>query len=61
MVTGLGEATGKILAVTDNEGGKRIKISAPFASSLSFGESVAVNGVCLTVVDFADDGFTADV
>ena len=61
MFTGLVEATGKILAVTDNEGGKRIKISAPFASSLSYGESVAVNGVCLTVVDFAEDGFTADV
>ena len=49
MFTGLIEAIGRIEQVTAAESGRRVRIAAPFAAELKAGESVAVNGVCLTV------------
>jgi riboflavin synthase len=49
MFTGLIEAIGRIEQVTPAEAGRHVRIAAPFAADLKPGESVSVNGVCLTV------------
>ena len=54
MFTGIIEAVGRVEAVTPLAGGRRLRIAAPFAGALRVDESVATNGVCLTVV--AADG-----
>ena len=60
MFTGLIEAIGEVTARTATTGGQRISIRSPLAAGLSPGDSVAVNGVCLTVVK-TDAAFHADV
>jgi len=55
MFTGLIEAVGKVADVKSEPGGIRLRIRTELASSLSAGDSLAVNGVCLTVVT-ADRG-----
>ena len=58
MFTGLVETTGSVLSVEDG-GMARIRISASeLASGTRFGDSVSVNGVCLTVSE-AEDGVLA--
>jgi riboflavin synthase len=54
MFTGLIEATGELLDRKATSGGVRLRIGSPLARQLSPGESLAVNGVCLTVV-LSDD------
>ena len=49
MFTGLVECTGRVLSCTPIEDGARYAIEIPFAHELQEGDSVAVNGVCLTV------------
>ncbi len=49
MFTGLVECTGKVLAITPVQTGARFTVEVPFAQELSLGDSVAVNGCCLTV------------
>ena len=48
MFTGLIEAVGDVVAVEQRPGAVRLYISADLAESLQVGESLAVNGVCLT-------------
>ena len=60
MFTGLIEATGEVTARTPTTGGQRLSVRSPLTGDLSLGDSVAVNGVCLTVVQ-ADAAFHADV
>jgi riboflavin synthase len=55
MFTGLIEAVGEIADVKASPGGYRIQIRTTLASDLASGDSLAVNGVCLTVVT-ADGG-----
>lgn len=51
MFTGLVEAMGTVRRTEpDGAGGRRLAVAAPFTGELSPGESVAVNGTCLTVV-----------
>jgi len=57
MFTGLIESVGTIESV---DGGNLV-VMAPFARELSLGESVAVNGVCLTAVDSDPSSFTAQL
>ncbi len=59
MFTGLVEALGTIGAITDDgQGGKNLTVfSAPISTDLAIGESVAVNGACLTVVSSAGESF----
>ena len=60
MFTGLITARGSLTQIEDLDGGKRLAIACSFPDPLQRGESIAVNGVCLTV--FPDEsGFTADV
>lgn len=49
MFTGIVECCGEVRAMTPVEAGFRLSLSIPFSADLSEGESVAVNGCCLTV------------
>ena len=65
MFTGIIEAAGKIDALDRGENGGRLRASlagAPdFAAQMKLGDSIAVNGCCLTVTEFAADHFSADL
>jgi riboflavin synthase len=50
MFTGLIEGLGRLAERTPTSGGIRLRIVAPMASELAPGDSLAVNGVCLTVI-----------
>lgn len=58
MFTGIVSETGRIVATESIEGGKILSISSSFAGECHIDESIAVNGVCLTVVDFDDNQFS---
>ena len=59
MFTGLIEATGKVIDVTPTGGATRITVAAPatVAARLSTGDSVSVNGVCLTALLIEPNAF----
>ncbi len=61
MFTGLVQDMGKVTAVDATDDGVRLAVSTSLASELSEGDSVAVNGVCLTVTRVSAGGFSADV
>ena len=62
MFTGIVEEVGEITAVEQSGDGARLTVRAPKAvSDAAHGDSIAVSGVCLTVVDRGADWFTADV
>lgn len=62
MFTGLIEEVGEVLAWEPIGDSARITVRAPLtASDATHGASIAVSGVCLTVVDQGPDRFTADV
>jgi len=61
MFTGLVAGMGSIRAVEQDGDGVRLHVDTPLGAELSPGDSVAVNGVCLTAVEPAADGFGADV
>ena len=61
MFTGLVECTGKVLAVVPVEQGARYTVQIPFAAELALGDSVAVNGCCLTVDKISDAGVEFDL
>lgn len=51
MFTGLVESIGTVRSLEQRGEAARLVLDAPFAGELSLGESVAVNGCCLTVTD----------
>lgn len=57
MFTGLIEATGTLHALA----GARLTIATPLAERLREGDSIAVNGVCLTALNIQKDHFSADL
>jgi riboflavin synthase len=61
MFTGLVEAVGELLDRTPTDGGVRLRIATSLTPELSEGDSLAVNGVCLTVVTGAEGEIAADV
>lgn len=61
MFTGLIEHSGTVSAVNSREAGAAIAIKTDLAPELGLGESIAVNGVCLTVTHLTPDTFSADV
>ena len=61
MFTGLIEALGAVAATRELPSGRRLRIATEIAGELTPGDSIAVNGVCLTVVDFDAAGFEAEV
>ena len=61
MFTGLIETVGSVGNVTKTAGGLRLGIRTAIAADLADGESVSVNGVCLTVVRRENGAFFADI
>ena len=62
MFTGIVEERGYVVSVTDLADAARLLIRGPrVTSDASAGDSISVNGVCLTVVDLEDGTFSADV
>ena len=61
MFNGLIEATGEVAELTPIPEGLRLGVRTPVAGELVLGESIAVNGVCLTVVRADDASFSAEV
>lgn len=62
MFTGIVEETGKVKAIQKGSSSSFIKIEGDkIFSDIHLGDSIAVNGVCLTVTDFSGKIFRADV
>ena len=61
MFTGLVETTAQVRRVEPDGDGVRLEVETPLAAELSHGDSIAVNGVCLTAVEPDGDRFRADV
>lgn len=63
MFTGIIEERGTVEALTAGDGDARLRVRGPLVvSDAVLGDSIAVDGVCLTVTDLPGDGtFTADV
>lgn len=59
MFTGIVEARGEIALIESMEGGARLVVCLPFTEELAIGESVAVNGACLTVTVIDREAKTA--
>ena len=61
MFTGIVEELGRIRTITETDGGRRLEIDASTVlDDVEIGDSIAVNGCCLTVVELADDHWAAD-
>lgn len=60
MFTGLIEDLGQLSQLESNELGARLTIRSTLAGQLSEGDSVAVNGVCLTATEIDGESFSAD-
>lgn len=62
MFTGLIEEVGKVQAIKRGENSAVLSVQAPkIMEDIHLGDSIAVNGVCLTVAAMVQNGFTADV
>lgn len=63
MFTGIIQAVGEIAALQQRGGDLRVHVRTASLdmSDVALGDSIAVSGVCLTVVELAGDGFWADV
>ncbi|MBR5635989.1 MAG: riboflavin synthase [Pseudobutyrivibrio sp.] len=62
MFTGIVEELGKVQRITQGSKQQRISIGcSKILEDIHMGDSIAVNGVCLTVVEYGSKGFSADV
>lgn len=62
MFTGIVEELGEVVELVTGDGAGRLTVRGPLVSSdAGPGDSIAVDGVCLTVVDVAGERFTVDV
>jgi riboflavin synthase len=61
MFTGLVQDLGNVVAADRSDGGTRLRVAAGCAGELAEGDSVLVNGVCLTATQPANGEFGADV
>ena len=61
MFTGLIEAIGEVQEVTPTPAGFRLRVTTAIAQDLVAGDSLAVNGVCLTAVSSDASGIHADI
>jgi riboflavin synthase len=63
MFTGIIQSVGSILSIEQREGDQRLSIATGQLemSDVALGDSIATNGICLTVVGLSNTGFTADV
>lgn len=58
MFTGIIEALGRVTNIHNENTNKHFTLTAPFTHELKIDQSVAHNGVCLTVVSINDDAYT---
>ena len=61
MFTGIIEDVGTVRDIDDRGESMRLRIDSPMIDGADHGDSVSVNGVCLTVAGHDDAGFVADV
>jgi riboflavin synthase len=61
MFTGLVESTGKVLGLARMGEQARLSLEIPFAAELALGDSVAINGCCLTVAELGSEGTSFDL
>ena len=61
MFTGIVREVGRVESVDSNGGGARLRIAAKLATELAEGDSVSVNGACLTATQAESGSFQADV
>ncbi len=61
MFSGIVEATGQVEGALPSGGGRLRIENVPFAGELVLGESVSINGACMTVVESKKGGFSVDV
>jgi riboflavin synthase len=61
MFTGLVEAVGTVVSLESKGEQARLTLNLPFAAELKLGDSVAINGCCLTVADLSPDGTSFDL
>jgi riboflavin synthase len=61
MFTGLVEAIGEVADIKETAGGLRLRVRTPLAGDLAPADSVAVNGVCLTVTAAEGSDMFADI
>ena len=61
MFTGIVQTMGDIVAIEDRDTGRRIRIRSGELGDRRIGDSVAVNGVCMTVVERDNDLYDFDV
>ena len=61
MFTGLIADRGSVSALELDDAGAKVRIATRLAAELGDGDSIAVNGVCLTATDVRDEAFTAEV
>ena len=63
MFTGIIEATGNIVSLTPTGGDVRVTVNSSSLdlSDVSLGDSIATNGVCLTVIELLKNGYAADI
>ncbi|MBN8867280.1 MAG: riboflavin synthase [Solirubrobacterales bacterium] len=60
MFSGLVQDLGRVEAIDLGPDGARIKVATDLAGDIALGDSIAVNGVCLTATTVDEGGFTAD-
>jgi riboflavin synthase len=60
MFTGLVEDRGAIAGIETTDDGARLRVATRLAAQVAEGDSVAVNGVCLTATAIQDGSFAAD-
>ena len=61
MFSGLIESVGRVAAVASKPAGRSLRVASGLAGELAVGDSIAVNGVCLTVVRADGRAFETDV
>jgi riboflavin synthase len=61
MFTGLVEDCGQIISISRDNGSSILKIRTALIEQIHLGDSVSVNGVCLTATKIEEDCFSADV
>jgi riboflavin synthase len=61
MFTGIVKELGRVESIETSDDGARLRITAGLSSELAEGDSVSVNGACLTATSAGDGSFEADV
>lgn len=61
MFTGLVQGVGEVIAIDKAEDSALITFTSDLAADLAVGDSISINGVCLTVTEINGNRFTADV